>query len=83
MWTLVAMSAGFPRTEWWTNGADMFQRRVVPPLLTNVDGTPAGLRWECSRAHWGRYRKTVFDHAIDIATWNERESVPQGGEAGV
>lgn len=40
--------------------------RVPKSAALDVHGRPMGMRWECSVAHWARYRDTVFSWAKDV-----------------
>ena len=46
------------KAEAWQIGDEVFIRRGPGPM--DVDGTPSGVRWECSRTHWDRYFDTVW-----------------------
>lgn len=68
---LVAVCAGSPRTEAWSDGSDIWLRRQgSEPMVRDArNGDPMGLRWECSVAHWDRYRESVFGAFKDPAVF--------------
>lgn len=68
--TLIAVCAGFPRTEAWQVGSEVYYRRSSgEPMFESGTGIPQGMRWESSRVHWDRYRDTVHAEFQDPAVF--------------
>jgi hypothetical protein len=55
--------ATFDGGEFWAIGGEVY--RVKNPAVRDIYGLPQDKRWECSTAHWVRYR-AVFSWATDV-----------------
>jgi hypothetical protein len=49
--------------SFWTIGEEVY--RVQPGSPKDANGLPMDRRWECSVAHWNRFRE-VFSWAADV-----------------
>jgi len=49
--------------EYWLNGENVFRRSVSSWNVEMPDGTPGGVRWECSRAFYDQIRSAFHDTA--------------------
>ena len=51
-------------------GTDVY--RVGKGWVADVRGIPMGMRWECSRDHFDRYRASVYSWVLSVNATGER-----------
>jgi hypothetical protein len=50
-------------------GTDVY--RVGKGWVADVRGIPMGMRWECSRSHFDRYRASVYSWVLSVNAESE------------